>query len=244
MPRPLTLLRFHIYSLWNWRSYYIIKFVEPITFYLFLVTGVAGIQPLPLAEYVFFATAGMMAFLAFRCGISAVTDVANDRKWGVFAIYLMQKGSKAGYVVSIIIYYTLMYTVQALSIWILSALIFPQVLSIPAFLGLYGSGYLVLLGWVGIAVAGGGRINSYPVRDSITSLTSLPMVLSAPLFYSLDSAHPAVVRISQVNPLTYLVELIRQQTVSSVLWLALWSVAGIGLGLVLLTKASHITHER
>jgi hypothetical protein len=84
---------------------------EPLAFFMFLVPGLAGGTDDP-AEYGRFAFAGMCGFLGFRAATNAMSDVANDRKWGVFALYTLQGGSALGYLASIVLFTLAVFAVQ------------------------------------------------------------------------------------------------------------------------------------
>ncbi|OOP63733.1 hypothetical protein BMF89_05490 [Arthrobacter sp. SRS-W-1-2016] len=64
-------------------------------------------------------------------------------------------------------------------------------------------GVVIVVDWVGFGAAAGARIQSYSKRDLVITLTSLPVVLAAPLFYPLDSAPRYIKWLSAANPLTY-----------------------------------------
>src|SRR5699024_12798161 len=73
--------------MWNWRAMYLGRLIEPIAYFAFLAPGVAGLSGGPLDEYMGFVLSGMACLLAFRAATNTLSDVANDRKWGVFAIH-------------------------------------------------------------------------------------------------------------------------------------------------------------
>lgn len=90
-------------------------------------------------------------------------------------------------------------------------------------------------------------VQSYSVRDFVITVTALPIVLSAPLFYSLEAA-PAYLRaIAAVNPLTYQVAWIRSDpgaVLAAVAGASVWAIVGMLFGLVLLTRTDRLTRER
>ncbi|MGG5170896.1 ABC transporter permease [Pseudarthrobacter sp. J1738] len=245
MPRPLRLFKYHAYSMWNWRSSYLGRFIEPIAYFAFLIAGLNSVmQSSTGINYVQFALSGMICFLAFRSATSTVSDVANDRKWGVFAIYTLQGGSTAGYLFSVVLFSMAVFIVQFLLLWGVSLLAFGWQISLDQ-LALQGLvGMLIVLGWNGCGAAIGARIQSYSVRDMIVVLTSLPVILSAPLFYPLDGAPSYLRAISSVNPLTYQVQWLRNPDLTNIGWAAGWAVAGLIVGGFMLASAERVSRER
>lgn len=181
--RPFTLLKFHFFSLWNWRSSYLGRFLEPIAYLVFLTAGLSRSVSVPDGGYLGFATTGLICFIAFRSATSTVSDVANDRKWGVTAIYTLQGGSMIGYLASVLMFAALVFTAQvAIVIGVGSAIFGFDEIGGPSLLARAALGILLVGGWVGIGAAVAARIQSYAVRDLVITVTSLPVVLSAPLF--------------------------------------------------------------
>ena len=70
-------------------------------------------------------------------------------------------------------------------------------------------GGLVTAGWVGLGALVGARLNSYDQRDLLITVTTLPVVLSAPLFYPLESVPGYLRAVAAANPLTYQVAWLR-----------------------------------
>ncbi|UAJ78002.1 ABC transporter permease [Leifsonia sp. ZF2019] len=241
--RPLRLAKYHVFSLWNWRFSYLAKFIEPLAYFVFLVPGVAGGMADP-SGYGRFAFAGMCCFLAFRAATNAMSDVANDRKWGVFALYTLQGGSVVGYLVSIVIFTLGVLAVQITLVALCGLATFGWDVFGSSTLRWLGIAVLIAIGWIGAGVAVGSRIQSYAKRDMIVVLTSLPVVLSAPLFYSLETA-PAFSRIvSTANPLTYQVGWIRGDAWGDAIFAALWAALLMVAAVLLLRNAGRVSSER
>ncbi|MEJ1113643.1 ABC transporter permease [Paenarthrobacter sp. CCNWLY172] len=249
MIRSLILTKFHFLSMWNWRSVYIGRFIEPIAYLALLGGGLGGAMDLGEGNYSNFVLSGVICLVAFRAATAAVSDVANDRKWGVFAIFMMQGGRTSGYLFSLVTCAVLIFSAQVLLLVLVAWLIFGGGVFTALDMGAYLLiGALVVGGWVGFGAATGARIQSYSKRDLIVTLTTLPVVLAAPLFYPLDSAPAYIKLISALNPLTYQVGWLRMEDSQgwgvAVLAALVWCVVGLTLAHVLLRSAEKVSQER
>ncbi len=244
--RPFTLLEFHFFSLWNWRASYLGRFLEPIAYLAFLTAGLSRSVAVPDGDYLGFATAGLFCFIAFRSATSTVSDVANDRKWGVTAIYTLQGGSMAGYLASILMFGALVFAAQIIIVIAVGSALFGfAAIGGPPLLARAAMGLLLVAGWIGIGAAVAARVQSYAVRDLVITVTSLPVVLSAPLFYPLASVPPYLHAIALANPLTYQVGWMRSGPAGpTLLFATVWAVGALSLALVMLSRADRVSRER
>lgn len=242
--RPLRLCKYHLLSLWNWRSSYLSRLIEPVAYFAFLTAGLRNVLQEYTESYLTFALTGMACFLAFRSATATISDVANDRKWGVFALYTLQGGSTLGYLVSILLINIGAFVAQSTLLLFLSRFILGEDIDIHALLPITIKGLLVLIGWAGIGASAGALIQSYAKRDMVVTLTSLPVVLSAPLFYPLSSTPQYLRSLSTINPLTYNVDWLRQLTPQTYYLSILWCIAGILLGWFFLRQSDRVSRER
>lgn len=246
--RSLVLSKFHFLSMWNWRSVYIGRFIEPIAFLTLLGGGLSGSVASEGGNYPSFILVGLICLVAFRAGTSTVSDVANDRKWGIFAIYFMQGGGITGYVGSLVLFAVSVFLAQALTLAGVANLLFgADVMQADQLFQFMALGAVIVAGWVGFGAAAGAKIQSYSKRDLIITLTSLPVVLAAPLFYPLDSAPQYIKWLSVANPLTYQVAWLRAEGSEIMLGYGLaaaWCLAGLLLAFFLLRSADRVSKER
>jgi ABC-2 type transport system permease protein len=233
---------------------YLGRLIEPVAYLAFMIVGlntsVNGItdhgQSVP---YGLFAMPGIFALLGARAGIGAMTDFSNDRKWGVFAFARSANVSPGRYLVSLVLAALPMCYIQCLLVTILAVLVIPgtPVLTVSAVACLVVP--LIVAAWICLGAALGAAIQSYSQRDMVASLTTLPLILSAPLFFSMDGAPIYLKVLSWINPLTYQVDFLRGlvlgrlQLVDAVICLAILVVSA-ALGLILLHKAEWLTVER
>ncbi|MEV5982890.1 ABC transporter permease [Streptomyces sp. NPDC052114] len=250
--RPLIAVRFHWLSLWNWRQAYYGRIIEPIAYLLFLAAGIGGAlasgHGQSLGAYLAFVVPGMFAMLAFRSGTAAVSDVANDRKWGVFAFYTLHGGGAAGYLSSIVTILGAVFLAQLTMVLALAALLGGLAdVSGPHLTTTVLTALLVDAGWIAAGAAVAARVQSYAARDFLLTLTTLPVVLAAPLFYPLDSAPRYLRALAHADPLTYQAAWLRGSwsgDLSGLLWAALWAAITATAAVPMLTRADRVTRER
>ncbi|PZF02825.1 hypothetical protein DEJ01_09875 [Curtobacterium sp. MCLR17_040] len=241
--RPLILAKFHFASLWNWRTSYLARFIEPVAYLLFLSTGLRASLEERTGPYSEFVLAGMVCLLAFRAATASMSDVANDRKWGVFAIYTLQGGATIGYMTSIVIFACSVFLGQFVLLLLCSLLAFAGSLpSAGMMLAQAGLGILLVIGWCGFGAALGGRVDSYATRDFVVTITSLPVILAAPLFYPIDGGWLRAV--AAFNPLTYQVHVLRDPTAVWAVVLVAWALIGLLVAVLSLRRAERLSRER
>ena len=110
--------------------------------------------------------------------------------------------------------------------------------------GVRRAAILCAIRWLGVGASVGARVDSYAKRDAITTLTSLPLALSAPLLMPVDTNIGLLRVITALNPLSYQVALVRSASWWSVLALAGWAIFGLCLVGILLRTGSQLTSER
>lgn len=248
MVRSVILTKYHLASLWNWRSAYLSRLVEPVAYFAFLVAGISGmVSNATFTNYALYALTGIFCLLAFRAFTFTVSDVSNDRKWGVYAIFNMQGGSPSAYLLTIIVVSTLVFFVQVgilLLGWGVTSGINLSGNSFVSALKGVGVSFFIVGGWTGLGAAIGALVDSYSSRDMISTLTSLPIVLSAPLFYTLDSAPRYLILIAQINPLTYHVKWVRDADANSLAFAIIWALVCFLTGAFALRRSDRISTER
>lgn len=246
MMRPLVLLKFHIASFWNWRTSYLARFVEPIAYLLLMANGLRPVLDEATSGYGTFVLAGMVCLLAFRTATSGMSDVANDRKWGGgFAMYTMQGGSVGGYLASVLLFAAGVFLAQLATVLVCAYTVFGiESVSPLRVLTLAGLGMLLVVGWTGIGSAVGGKVDSYARRDFLVTLTTLPVVFAAPLFYPIARDTGWLYFAAGVNPLTYHVGVLREPSLIGAAAVVGWAAVGLGVGLWSLTRAERVSRER
>lgn len=210
MRNVAILARFHLLSVWNWRTSYLSRLIEAPVYYLFLVAGLATLndgQEIDGLNYEEFAFAGVLVVIAIRGLFWAMGDVANDRKWGIYAISRTLDASLTHYVGSVLCANGIVALAQIVAILVLK-----QIVAADALLQDLAMSLLALLVSLVALLAGcvlGFRVDSYSKRDLLTSVFSLPLVLTAPLFYSLAELPLYMRLLAALNPFTYGVLIVR-----------------------------------
>jgi ABC-2 type transport system permease protein len=189
----------------------------------------------------------MIGFIAFRSATAVLSDVSNDRKWGILAIFGLYGGSVGSYLLSIVLFAGVVFLAQVLVVAGVAAMLFDPSDLFEQFWTISAIGLMLSLGWIGIGVAVGARVDSYARRDFLVTLSALPMVLSAPIFFPLEDANAFVRGVSLANPLSYQVSWLRDADglgSFEVLQAMLWSTAGLAVGYVFLRGADRLSVER
>lgn len=243
--RSLILAKYHFASLWNWRSSYLGRFIEPVAYLLLLGSALGSRLQEVTGGYASFVLTGLVCLLSFRSATSSMSDVSNDRKWGVFAIYCMTGGGVLGYLVSVVLFAAAVFLGQLVLLVSCGLLVFGEAASsIDHVLRTAGMGLLLVAGWTGIGAAVGARVQSYSTRDLLVTVTSLPVILAAPLFYPIDGSSGFVRYIAPVNPLTYQVHWLRDSGASAMTYSALWATGWLLLAFFVLRGAERVSVER
>ncbi|NUP73157.1 MAG: ABC transporter permease [Sinomonas sp.] len=243
--RSLILTKYHFASLWNWRSTYLGRFIEPVAYLLFLAASLGSHLREPTGGYGTFVLTGLVCLLSFRAATSSMSDVSNDRKWGVYAIYSLSGGGSLGYLLSVVLFALAVFLCQLVMLVFFGLLIFGEgVSSVNQALATSGKGLLLVGGWTGIGAAVGARVHSYSTRDFLVTITSLPVILAAPLFYPIDDSSGFVFYVASLNPLTYQVGWLRDSDPSTILFSALWAAAALLLAFFMLRGAERVSSER
>ena len=238
------LFKYHLFSFWNWRSSYLGKFIEPFAYIFFLSAGISGIMSRDPNAYSFYVLSGIVTLLGFRSAISSMSDVSNDRKWGVYAIYAIHGGKPSGYLLSIIIFSIFIYTVQFLLSILSVAIVFGGGIFAIKSLYIYFIGLISVFGWSCIGALVGSRVDSYSARDFIVTISTIPAVFTAPLFYPIYNSQGLLYAISLVNPLSYTVYMIRNFSFESFLILLVISIILYILCLKFLATSDKLSRER
>ena len=214
MKAIITLSRFHLLSVWNWRTSYLSRIIEAPAYFLFLVTGLATLNRGHLVDsmsYDDFAFAGVLMVIAIRGLFWSMGDVANDRKWGTYAVSRRADVGFSQYILSILCANGIVALLQIIAISVLKQALYHGHLLVDMTMAILS--LLVALMAILAGCSLGFGINSYSKRDLLTSLFSLPMVMTAPLFYSLNSVPPFMQGLAAINPFTYGVQLVRSPAV-------------------------------
>lgn len=202
--RAVSLSKFHMLTL----------AVYPLAYLLLLGGGISGLAsggtsaPGEFVRMLAHMVPGLIAMQANAPFATMMYRYQGERQAGLLALKLVQGVSPVTYLVSMTTVPVLQYLGQSLVV-IAGALALGVRMSPLEVTTWLGFGIIAAVTW---ACLGGWLVflvKRQNTRMAITSIISLPLVFSAPIFYSFESM-PAYLRtLATVNPLTYQVELMR-----------------------------------
>ncbi len=202
--RAISLSRFHMLTL----------AVYPLAYLLLLGAGISGLasggssEPGRFASMLAYIAPGTIAMQANAPFATMMYRYQGERQAGLLALKLVQGVSPVTYLVSMTTVPVLQYLGQSLVV-IAGALALGVRMSLLQVTTWLGFGILAAVTW---ACLGGWLvflIKRQNTRMALTSMISLPLVFSAPIFYPLESMPTYLRVLATVNPLTYQVELMR-----------------------------------
>lgn len=214
MAAVFSLAEMHLRSTWNWRSVYVGRVIEPLAYLVFLIAGLGGLVSTvefrgTSLSFAVFAVPGLLALISVRSGNNAVSDFSNDRKWGVFAFARSGGVSTLQYLGSLALAALPVALLQSVGVFGLSILLVDNVPVGSLAFTMATIFPASIATWVFLGTAIGALVRNYSQRDLILSLSSLPLVFAAPLFYSLEEAPRYLQMVSLCNPLTYVAQALR-----------------------------------
>ncbi|MFS0614354.1 ABC transporter permease [Lederbergia ruris] len=207
-------VEFYFRGLWNWRTIMYGDLLQPIIYLIFLAAGMQNvvgninINENISVPYMAFAFSGLIGLIAFRSWPSITFSVANDRKWGTFALKILNGYTPFQYIISTSVVGILLFVSQA-GLLLIMGLILGIRFSISNILMCLLMSVCSVTFWAVIGTAIATFVQNYQQRGLIITLTTLPMVFAAPIFYPLENIPLYLKIIAHINPLTYHVNSIR-----------------------------------
>lgn len=205
---------FHLRGLWNWRSIMYGDLLQPLIYLAFLATGLQNLigeidlQSGVKISYLAYVFAGLVALLTARVWPRTTFSVANERKWGMYALKRLNGFTVTKYLLAVILVEGILFLAQILLLLLLGLLLGLQISPLNLILAIV-IGLFAVAFWAGIGTAVATFIHNYQQRELVISLTTLPMMFSAPIFFPLQNAPLYLKAFALVNPLTYQVNAIR-----------------------------------
>ncbi|GEM_PF-1017352 len=212
----LTALLFREGKIW-WGLRYLVftSLFTPLLYFFLLGTGMREMMGemlfdgSPVDDYILFLTPGIIGMGIVSIAISSGTTSFNERQWGTFERVLTLPVSRSSYVLAKIL------VAMILSI---GQLLFILLLGIPLVEGgLYCDNiFLVLLATLlgVICFCSFITLLALSIKSStefygLTGLMLLPIILCSPAFYSLEAMPFWLRAIAYINPMTYMVDVLR-----------------------------------
>ena len=212
----LTALLFREGKLW-WGFRYLVltSLFTPLLYFFLLGTGMREmmgdmlLSGSPTDDYILFLTPGIIGMGIVSTAISSGTVSFNERQWGTFERVLTLPVSRSSYVLAKILVATILSIGQ---------LLFILLVGIPLVEGeLYCDNiFLVLLAtllgvvcFCSFIMPLALSIKSSTEFYGLTGLMLLPIILCSPAFYSLEAMPFWLRTIAYINPMTYMVDVLR-----------------------------------
>ena len=152
-------------------------------------------------DYISFIFIGILGIILNSQLNQSVYRINIDKKWGLLA-YKYKKGTTSAiYFLGKFIFPMLMVVVQSTILYIIFY-IFSVKISLLVFVKLLLIVVLGLVFWFSVGIIISLGTLSYKTRDFILGTALLPIIFSAPTFYSFENV-PILYYMSQINPLTY-----------------------------------------
>lgn len=187
--------------------------LEPVAQLLLLAAGLQGLIGNPGTffhghSYLMFVLPGLFGLQALRAFSRTMYRTVLDRQWGMLAIKRLAGSGGAGYTASKMAAPGLAVAGQV-SAMALVAVLMGERFGLIQFAGAVLITLVAVVFWASVAIIVTAFVRDYIVRDMIVEWMMLPMSLSAPVFYPLETAPVYLRWIAQLNPLAYQVEAIR-----------------------------------
>lgn len=207
-------VEFYFRQIWNWRSIVYSDLLLPAVYMCLLAAGLnAAVGRVEIGEgarvpYVDYVFAGIVALLASRAWGRTTSAVSNDRKWGTYALRMLGGFRRTDYLCSVLAVACVLYLTQ-LTVLVCAAAVSGASYSSVRLVGSIPVGLLAVAFWGALGTTVALLIKNYQQRELVLSLSSLPIVFSAPIFYSASDAPIYLRLLAGLNPLTYQVRAIR-----------------------------------
>ncbi|AQQ55513.1 hypothetical protein B0X71_19815 (plasmid) [Planococcus lenghuensis] len=216
----IAVITIELQAFWNNRNTVYAKFLEPIIYLLFLVVGIRSSNHLiqfkgESVDYILFSVPGIMAILVIRLMSHTIYRSTIDRRWGLMALKFLNGVTPISYILGLSVYPIAMFIVQSTLLIILS-LFFGITITLSGFILALAFGAIAILFWSTLGVIITTSIHNYQQRDLIISLMVLPLIFTAPTFFSLDNVPTYMKVVAFFNPLTYQTNSIRSALTNQV----------------------------
>lgn len=202
----LKALRSNSHILWS-------SLLSPVMYYFFYSLGIQSTFGDisfhgTTVSFLSYSVVGILTMCLFNQMYQCVYRLIIDKRWGLLSLKLLNGVTPPVYILGISTFPLVGVALQAVLLFLLSSLFggaFPAD-KLPLVILLV---VVSVLFWTSFYVCVAMRIRNYKQRDFILNVVMMPVLFSAPIFYSFESA-PAILRcISSINPLTYQLEMLR-----------------------------------
>ena len=189
---------------------FLTSFLNPI-FYIFLF-GLSMARIFPNYNnysYLTFIIPGVLSLVSVENSIQASFSFFIDRITGVYEEILSSPVTKADYLVAKVLTSLTIVIIQTSALIIF---ITPVVNTTLTFINLSIIFFAVILGVISLTCIGLSialKTESTDKFNAVWSIIYLPIIFTSPIFYPIEAIHPLLKIIGKLNPLTYIVNVIR-----------------------------------
>lgn len=226
--------------------------LEPVVQVVLLAAGLQGLLANSAGfyaghSYLEFVLPGIFGLHALRGFSRTMYRTVLDRQWGMLTIKRLSGAGGVAYTLSKVAAPALALLVQVVVVTGLAVLMGAR-FSLPHVVGAALISMVTVVFWAAVAIIITGFVRDYMTRDMIVTWMMLPLSLSAPVFYSLDSAPTYLQWIARFNPLAYQVQAIRDMLldgtfhVAGLIMVALTIIISVG-AVVSVSRGDALTSE-
>lgn len=164
-------------------------------------------------SYLDFFAPGLVGYVTFMTFQMALTFIRHDRVSGILGITVLAQGGLAGYLGGKLVAQAGINVVKVALLVPLAVLISQEPIALwnPANMMLFL--IALLLGttvWLGLGLALALKLKRDDVREIVIMVVSMPLIFSSSMYYDISRAPGWIRAISQVNPLTYTCNVLRE----------------------------------
>lgn len=184
------------------------ELVTVIMYFFFFTAGISGLTgEITLSngqniDYIEYAIPGIAMLLVVKMMGHTVYRSTIDKRWGLLGYKFNYGVSPGTYMLSLSVYPVLIFCVQYI-ILVLFGYLFNFSFGIIEVISSLLMGFVCITFWILLGLIITNAINDYRQRDLVLNIITLPLIFTAPTFYTLENAPRYIQIISQFNPLTY-----------------------------------------
>lgn len=216
--RTLTLLGREFKVLWKWRPNVYSLLVSPLSYLLIFsisMTATIGHIKYESADvpYFTFLLPGIVAMQAFAHFAVGITDSSNERRWGLLKSYYLNAVRPLDYLCAKVLKNVFILVFQTAIMLACAGALGMTNISVTSSLALIWAAVVSSAFWTSIGVMLGSHVSREDMRASFTTLLTLPITLTASVFYDIDRAPVALRAVGLLNPLNYQTRLMRNSLI-------------------------------
>ncbi len=152
---------------------------------------------------------GIFVMSMFKEMFQCVYRMVTDKRWGLLGLKILNGINPSIYILGISTFPVIGVATQTIILYGISSII-SKVFPFYKFCVILVFLMICILFWSSILICISLMIKNYKQRDFIMNTLMLPVLFSAPLFYSFDNAPMILKIISDINPLSYQLQVMRE----------------------------------